>query len=216
MSGTAQVTTRVHASRTVGMAVAVALGLTGCTGPTGTDSSVSSAEDVADVRDEVARLEDQLARLEDQLAGFEDRVGDLEEPTVDGDPDEPEVEPDPTAVGDTFFDDPASGLGEEVTVRGEIAGFIATTDVASAFRIGGESGEPVAVISATPPPEIARGDVVEVSGTAVEVDPDTFEADFGVAADALFDRPGTWLDGAEGQVAIAAVRIEPVLSPAGG
>jgi hypothetical protein len=47
------------------------------------------------------------------------------------------------------------------------------------------------------------------------VDPDTFEADFGVAADALFDRPGTWLDGATGQVAVAAVRVEVVRSPAG-
>lgn len=46
-----------------------------------------------------------------------------------------------------------------------------------------------------------------MTGTAVEVDPDTFEADFGIAADELFPDPEAWLAQAEGEVAVAAIRI---------
>lgn len=215
MSSSADGTAPVRAGRTAAMAVAVALGLTGCTGPGGDDPPGPAVGDAADVRDEVAGLQDEVTRLEDQVERLEDRVAGLEEPAVDGDPDAPEDEPDPPGAGDTFFDDPEALLGERVTVRGEVAQVLAATDVASAFRIAGETGEPVVVVSATPPPELARGDVVEVSGTAVEVDPDTFEADFGVAADALFDRPGTWPAGATGEVALAASGVEVVRSPAG-
>lgn len=222
MSSSADRAPRTRAGRTTGLAIALALGLTGCTGPASSGSPATAAEDVGDVRDEVAGLQDQVTRLEDQVAGLEDRVvaleervGGPEEPAVDGDPDGPGDEGGAPGPETTFFDDPASFLGDRVTVRGDVEQVLAATDVASALRIAGETGEPVVAVSATPPPEVARGDVVEVSGTAVEVDPDTFEADFGVAADALFDRPGTWLTGARGQVAVAAVRVEVISSPSG-
>ena len=100
-------------------------------------------------------------------------------------------------------------------MRGEVEGLLASTDVASAFRIAGDGGGPVAVVSVTPPPELATGDVVDVSGTAVEVDRDTFEAEFGIAAAALLEDPDQWFADAEGQVTIAAVRIEVLPASAG-
>ncbi len=220
MSSTADGTAWMRAGWT-GMAVAVTLGLTGCSGPAeespavAADDAAALREEVAGLRDEVTRLEDQVTGLEDLVAALEDRVSGPDGPTVDGAPDEPQGAADPLGAGQIFFDDPESRLGQRVTVRGEIAQVLAATEVASAFRLAGQVGEPVAVVSATPPPEIARGDVVEVSGTAVEVDPATFEADFGVAPDALFDRPGSWLAGATGQVALAAVSLEVIRSVGG-
>ena len=105
-------------------------------------------------------------------------------------------------------------LGEQISVRGEVAEVLASTDVASVFRLAGEGGDPVPVISATPLRDLATGVVVEVSGRAVEVDPATFESDFGIAADALFDDPAAWFADAEGTVAVAADTVQPDPAPA--
>lgn len=191
---------RVRGGRTAGTVVAVGLALSGCSEPVVPEPSAVTAQDLERVRDEVADLEDRVAILEDRLAG-DDSGGQEDE---SGSPD----------TGDSFFGDPASSVGRQVAVRGEVAGLLASTDVASAFRIAGDGGEPVAVVSVTPSPELATGDVVEVSGTAVEVDRDTFEADFGIAADALFEDPDAWFADAEGEVAIAADRIEVLQAPA--
>ncbi|WP_324277668.1 hypothetical protein [Blastococcus brunescens] len=191
------------AGRVAGAAVAAALALTGCGGGSVEPApSAVSAEDLEQVRDEVAALEDRVASLEDRLD--------------DGDPADPPDEAGSPGTADTFFGDPEAAIGREVVVRGEVTELLAATDVASAFRITGDVGEPVAVVSVTPPPAVATGDVVEVSGSAVEVDPDSFEADFGIAADELFDDPEAWLTEADGQVAIAAVRIEVTQATAGG
>lgn len=205
MRSTGAGTGRARRGRTAAAAVAVALGLVACSEPVATETPGLTAEDLQEVRDEVADLEDRVATLEDRL--------------VDSSPpepvDEPVGEPGEPAAEDTFFGDPGSSVGQQVTVRGEVAELLTSSQVASAFRIAGDVGEPVAVVSVTPPPEIATGDVVEVSGTAVEVDPGTFERDFGIAADELFDDPGAWFAGAEGRVAIAAVRIEVLQAAAG-
>jgi hypothetical protein len=92
---------------------------------------------------------------------------------------------------------------------------VVSTDVASVLRIAGETGAPLAVVTVTPAPEVALGDEVEVSGTVVDVDADTFEADFGIAADELFDDPQAWLAGAENEIAIAASSVSTVLARPG-
>lgn len=139
----------------------------------------------------------------------------LEDPPDDDAPGDRVDEPGPPGCDDTFFGDPRSFLGQEIAVRGEVTEVLSSSDVASTFRMTGDVGGPVAVVSATPPPDVATGDLVEVTGTAVEVDPDTFEADFGIAADELFPDPEAWLAQAEGEVAVAAIRIEVGDAPAG-
>ena len=190
-----------RSGRVVGAAFGVTLGLVGCSEPGTPDPSGITAEDLQQVQEEVARLEDRVATLEDQVSA----MGSTDPADGSATPSDER----------TFFGDPGSFVGEEVTVRGRITELLASTDVASAFRIAGDTGDPVGVVSATPSPEVAAGDVVEVTGTAVEVASDTFEADFGIAADAVFGNPEAWLSGAEGQVALAAVRIEAAPAPAG-
>jgi hypothetical protein len=201
MRSTRSHATRVRRGRTAGVAVAVALGLVACSDPVA-DPSALTREDVDGIRGELDALGDRLATVEDRLSALEEGP--------DRDPGDRVDEPGSPDGEDTFFGAPRSFLGEEISVRGEVAELLASSDVASALRIAGEVGEPVAVVTVTPPPEVATGDVVEVAGTAVEVDPDTFEADFGIAADELFADPRAWLADADGQVAIAAIAIELV------
>ena len=68
---------------------------------------------------------------------------------------------------------------------------ITSTDVGSAFRIGGDSGEPVAVLMAGPPPELEVDDLV-------------------IAADELFDDADAFSSDYEGEVAVSADRVEPL------
>ncbi|SFF47257.1 hypothetical protein [Blastococcus tunisiensis] len=142
-----------------------------------------------------------LQRFEDELAGLEERVGTIEtEMGVDGGG---------LGAEDTaFWDDTQSYVGQEVTVSGEVSEMVTTTDVGSAFRIAGESGDPIAVVNASAPAEMDANDVVQVSGTVVQVQRDTFEEDFGVAADELFEDADAWFEAEEGSLAISADRIE--------
>lgn len=145
-----------------------------------------------------------LQGIEDDLGALEERVGVLEDAPGDADaPADPVVE-DEAGV----FEDAQSLIGQQVTVSAGVSEVITTTDVGSAFRIGNESGEPIAVVSATPPAQLEVNEVARVSGTVVQVQRDTFEQDFGIAADELFDDPDVFFNTFEGEVAIAADRIE--------
>ena len=104
--------------------------------------------------------------------------------------------------------DAQSLVGLEVMVSAEVSEMMATTDAGSGFRIAGDSGNPVAVLSTTPPTELDADDVVRVSGTVVEVQRETFEEDFGVAADELFEDVDSFFTEEEGSVAISADRVE--------
>ncbi|WP_164704556.1 hypothetical protein [Blastococcus litoris] len=208
MSSTRRRPTRIRRGPVAGVALVVTLGVAGCSGPAAVDPSALTAEDLDGIREQVDALEDRVTDVEDRLSALED-------PPDDGGPGGPGAEPGVPGGDDTFFGDPRSFLGQEIAVRGEVTEVLSSSDVASAFRVTGDVGEPVAVVSATPPPGVATGDLVEVTGTAVEVDPDTFEADFGIAADELFPSPETWLAQAEGEVAVAATRIEVGEAPAG-
>ncbi|MQA34404.1 hypothetical protein [Modestobacter roseus] len=196
----------------VAAAVLALAGATACSGPSVDDSPAAATADLQDVRDEVADLRDRVATLEDRVAGLQSPpVEDGTEEPADGTGDADDA----AAVGG-FFADPRSAVGERVTVRGQVTEVLATTDVASAFRIAGDVGDAVAVVSATPSPDLTAGDEVEVTGGVVEVDAGTFETDFGIAVDQVFADPQAWLTDAEGEVALAAIGIELLPAPAGG
>ncbi|SOC50059.1 hypothetical protein SAMN05660748_2798 [Blastococcus aggregatus] len=142
-----------------------------------------------------------LQQFEDQLTGLEERVGVLEGGL--GEDDELAGEED-----NALYDDTQSYVGQEVTVSGEVSEMVTTTDVGSSIRIAGESGDPIAVVSAMPSAELDANDVVRVTGTVVEVQRDTFEEDFGVAADELFEDADAWFEEEEGAIAISAERME--------
>ena len=148
---------------------------------------------------------DDLQSVEDQVAGLDERVGALEDGLGAED-----TAVDPLAADDTdtLFGDGESLIGQEATVSAEVSEMITTTDVGSAFRIAGESGDPIAVVSASPPIEMDANDVVQVSGMVVQVQRDTFEEDFGIAADELFEDADGWFEEEEGSLAISADRIE--------
>ncbi len=111
-----------------------------------------------------------------------------------------------------FFGDTESYVGQQVTVSAEVSELITTTDVGSALRIAGDEGEPTAVVSATPPPQLDQSDIVQVSGTVMTVQRDSFEAEFGVAADELFEGADAWFEEVEGQIAVSAQRMEVLQS----
>lgn len=145
-----------------------------------------------------------LQQLEEDFAGLDERVGALEDGVgVD-------AAVDPVAEDDTdaLFTDGESLVGQEVTVSAEVSEMVTTTDVGSAFRIAGESGDPIAVVSASPVAEMDANDVVQVTGTVVQVQRDSFEQDFGIGADELFEDAEAWFAEEEGSVAISADSIE--------
>ncbi len=180
------------ASRKTTVAVVLALGMS---------SLAACGQDSAGPEAGGATLED-LQGIEQQVGALEDRVGALEEA-------DPGVPVDPAVADDEIFTDPEPLIGQKVTVSGTVSEMVtAASDMSSAFRIGGDSGEPVAVLSATPPAELDADDVVQVSGMVVRVQRDSFEKDFGVAADELFDDADAFFEQAEGQAAISADRIE--------
>ncbi len=145
-----------------------------------------------------------LQQIEDDLSALEERVGVLEDGSPDADaPVDPVIE-DESGV----FEDAQALIGQEVTVSAGVSEVITTTDVGSAFRIGNETGESIAVLMANPPAQLDVSDVVRVSGTVRQVQRDTFEQDFGIVADELFDDPDAFFSDFEGEVAIAADRME--------
>jgi hypothetical protein len=147
-----------------------------------------------------------LQQLEDDLGALEERVGVLEEPVAGDEP----LEDGAPAFEDEagVFEDPEPLIGQEVTVSAEVSEVMTTGDVGAAYQIAGESGDPIGVIMATPPTELDTNDAVRVSGVVVRVQEDSFEEDFGVAADELFDDPDAFFTDFEGEIAIAADRME--------
>ncbi|MDK3255766.1 hypothetical protein [Blastococcus capsensis] len=190
-------TPKRRAGRTAGAVIAAVVGMGGlaaCSDDSaGPEAGGVSAED--------------LQGVEDQIAGLDERVGVLEEGGVEG----TDVGVAPLGAEDdteAFFGDNESFVGQEVTVSAEISEMVTTTDIGSSFRIAGESGDPIPVVSASPMAEMDANDVVQVSGTVVQVQRDTFEEDFGVAADELFEDADAFFEEEEGSIAIAADRIE--------
>jgi hypothetical protein len=175
----------------LGLAFLVSVGVVGCGQEPATVEPAVTAEELQDVRDELSALEQRVEALES---------GPTAEPTA-----EPSASPQTTPPAEST---PQFTDGEEVSVRGEVVGLIATTEVGTAFRVSTGSGRAVAVVSATPVQPLAAQDVVRVSGTATTVQRETFERDFGIAAAVVFDDPDAFFAAEAGQIAIAADQVE--------
>ncbi|MDK3255764.1 hypothetical protein [Blastococcus capsensis] len=160
---------------------------------------------------EVQAIEERLTGIEDRLAAIEDRVGVLEdEPAAEERPEEDRPgEEEPGVLGDA-----EALIGQGVTVSGEVTEPVTVADVGASFRISGDSGDPIVVIMATPPAELQADDTVEVTGTVVRIAEDSFEVDFGIAADQLFEDPAAFFADSGGQIAISAARLEVVQAQA--
>ncbi len=194
-----------RAGRTAAAVLAAAIGMGGlaaCGDSAGPEAGGVTTED--------------LQGIEDDLGALEERVGVLENAPAAGGadggaPSDPVVE-DEAGV----FKDAQALVGQQVTVSAGVSEVITSSGVGSAFRIGNETGEPIAVVSANPPARLEVDDVVRVSGTVVKVQRDTFEQDFGIVADELFGDPDAFFSAFEGEVAIAADRMEVLQEQTGG
>ena len=176
--------TNRRAARLVGgLALASGLVLTGC-------SSDSAGPEAGAV------TTSDLQNVEEQLGALDERVGALEDGALEGGSSEAATGEEPDIIG------------QEVTVSAEVSEIITSTSAGSAFRIGGDSGPPVAVLSGSAPEGLDANDVVRITGTVQRIDRNSFEEDFGLAEDELFDDPEGFFSEFEGQPAIAATSIE--------
>ncbi len=165
-----------------GLALASGLVLTGCSDSAGPEAGAVTTSD--------------LQRVEEQIGGLEDRLGALEGGAVAGGDSAAATGEEPDIVG------------QEATISAEVSEVLTTNDTGSAFRIGGESGPPVAVLSGSAPEGLDANDTVRITGTVQRVTRESFEQDFGLAEDELFDDPDGFFDEFEGQPAISATEIE--------
>lgn len=189
-----------RARRTGAAVVLVALGVGGlvaCGDSPEAEVAAVTVEDLRELENDVAALEERVAELEGAPLSPAETVAPA---------------PPSTAADDRqdFLGAPNSFLDEDVTVRAEITGPLTVTGIGSAFRLRNGSGNSVPVVSATPTDTVGVGDVVEVSGTAVRVQRNTFEQEFGIAADELLGNPNRWFRENEGEVAISADEITVV------
>lgn len=172
-----------HPARFVGgLALASGLVLTGCSDSAGPEAGAVTTSD--------------LQRVEEQIGGLEDRLGELEGGAVAG--------------GDSAAasGDEADIVGQEATVSAEVSEVLTSNSTGSAFRIGGESGPPVAVLSGSAPEGLDANDTVRITGTVQRITRESFEQDFGLAEDELFDDVDGFFEEFEGQLAISATEIE--------
>ncbi|MCZ2817992.1 hypothetical protein [Modestobacter sp. VKM Ac-2984] len=179
----------------LGVVLLASAGLVGCGQDPDPLQPEVTAEELEDVRDDVSALERRVEALE--ADGATDPTADPAAPDTEA----PETSPPAEAT-------PQFTEGENVSIRAEVVGLIATTDIGTAFRVSTGSGRAVAVVSATPVQPLEVQDVVRVSGTATAVDRETFERDFGIAPSVIFDDPEAFFTGEAEQIAIAADQVE--------
>lgn len=159
----------------------------------------------ATLPDDVEALSEDLGTLGDRVTALEDRLAEMEGGTPFGE--EFVVE------GAAVLTDPTAFLGEEVTVAAQVSELYDTTDAGVAFRIAGDVGEQLAVVSTDVPDELLHNDIVRVTGTVMMVEEGEFEQNFGVAADELFNNAVNFFVDADGKPAVAAESVEVVQAP---
>lgn len=194
-------TTLRNAARTrlaAGAAItALAFGVTACDDSAGPEAGAVTTDDLQDLTDQIGALEERVGALEDQFAaGGEPGLGEGEDMAGGG--------------------DQQDIIGQEVTISAEVTELITSGDQGTAFRIGGEPGPSVAVLSGSMSQQVQANDVVQISGTVQLINRDTFEQDFGVAEGDLFDDADGFFDEFEGQPAIAADSVEVLQEQADG
>lgn len=217
-------TARRPRDRVAGVLLAAVLagGPAACSDPGGAVTTDGLEEDLRVAQERIEALDERVDALEDRVAGEATEVPPTPPATPPVTPPAPAPGPaDPSAgpgrppapdgvVEDEagVLTDPADLAGEDVTVRAPVTELVSTTSVGGAFRIGAEPGATIAVVTPTPPAGIEVGDVVRVTGTVAPVRRASFEADFGIAADALFEDPAGVGRLATDGVAVAADRVE--------
>jgi len=175
-----------------GVFVASAVVLTGCSDSAGPEAGAVTTDDLTQIEERLGTIDERLGTLEENVTAMEGEAGAAEGATVEG--------ADAGAGQDI--------IGREVTVSAKVSEVVTTTDVGSAFRIAGQEGPSVAVLATTPPADLNVGDVVQITGTVQMVQRDSFEKDFGIGADELFEDADGFFTEAEGQPAIAAEKVE--------
>lgn len=175
-------------------AVAAIAGLGACGESAGPEEGAVTTED--------------LQQIQDDLGALEDRIGALETlpPAAEGVADDDELAADD--MTDELYSDADALIGQDVTVSATVTELVISSATGIAFLIGGESGEPVPVLAATAVPELGVGTVVEVAGTVVTIQRETFEEDFGFPEDELLDDPEAFFAAHEGKAALAADSVE--------
>lgn len=177
-------------SRIAAVPVAAVLGLAGltaCGDSAGPDQGEVTTEDLQQLQDQVGALEDRMAVYEGAPVG----AGGA-----------------PVATDDDFWSKEESLIGQQATVSAAVSDLVTSSDVGSAFRIAGQSGESIPVITTGSAPDLQVDDSVRVTGTVTQIQRDTFEEDFGVAEDELFDDPDAFFEAEEGRVAISTGEVE--------
>jgi hypothetical protein len=185
---------RRGARRTASLALAViaSAGITACSDSAGPEAGPVTTED--------------LQEFEEQLDALDERLGVLEgDVTLPEDIDDGPAGAVPDVTADIFPGADAF-VGQEVTVSAEVSEMFA--DDGTAFRIAGDTGEPLLVVATSPPENLDTGDTVRVTGSVLTVRQDTFEQAFGLAPDQVFEEPAAFFDGAEEQIGIAADEVE--------
>lgn len=166
--------------------------------------------------DELAAVRDRLDALEDRVGDLADDVTGLSEAPASADPADDPADDEP-ADDEPADDEPADdellaqvrgNEGEQVTVRATVSELVGTTGLGSAFRVAGPSGSTVPVVSATPVPGLAAGDVVRVTGVVARVAEESFEEDFGIAAAQLLDDPAAFFAASSGRLALSATEVD--------
>lgn len=153
-----------------------------------------------------------LVEIEDDLADLQDRVGLLR-----GGPFDAAAEP-ATDIADA--DGAVEGLlgedselreGQQVTVGAVVTEVVPCNDDGIAFVVAaGDDAEPVPVVWTGTPLDLEPGAVVEVAGTVVVVQRDTFEEDFGVPVEGWLTDPGSFFDTHDAEIALAADSVAVV------
>lgn len=192
--------TKRRPARTLIASVALAAslgGLSACSDSAGPEAGEVTTEDLQELQDDVTTLEDRVGTLEGMDPADEAMTGE--------------------ETSDELTDDEQAELvGQDVTVSAEVSELITDSDVGSAFRIAGDSGPSIAVLATAPPEGLDKDDVVRISGTVKMIARDSFEDDFGIAEDDLFDDADGFFKDSEGDVAIAATDIEVLQEQAEG
>ena len=171
-------------SRIAAVPVAAVLGLaslTACSDSAGPEQGEVTTEDLQ-------QLEDQIGALEERVAKYEGGAA--------------------VATEDEFWSNTESLIGQQGTISAAVSEVMTSTDMGSAFRIAGESGDSIPVIATGSSSNLQVDDLVRVSGTVMQIQRDTFEEDFGVAEDELFDDPDAFFEAEEGNVAISTGEVE--------
>ena len=201
---------RTTPSRAAAAGAALVVGLSGlaaCGDSAGPEAGAVTTEDLQGLEEQVGALEERLGVLEEGSAtsagAADSAAGSATDNASGGGAALPAGQESP------LFTDPASLVGQQVTVSAAVMEVLPTAQAGAAFTIGGQGeDEAIPVISVDGATQVQVDDVVQVSGTVVQVDQQQFQQDFGVAADELFSDAEAFFTDNAGDVALDAGQVQ--------